>query len=111
MRAGMVETAAQWRWSSAAAHCAAATTETGLELEPWRQRWTVADWIDYLAVGESSAEVAALRQFTHTGRPLGNAAFVAQLEQSTMRRLAPRERGRRRKPAVDPGQQQIAFVA
>ena len=60
-------------------------------------RWTFGQndgrrpsWRSYLAAGESSAEVAALRQFTHTGRPLGSTAFVAGLEQSTLRLLAPR---------------------
>jgi putative transposase len=111
VRAGMVDEAWQWRWSSAAAHCGAAIPETWLQLELWQKRWTVAEWIGYLAAGESPAELAALRQFTHTGRPLGTAAFVAQLEQSTLRRLAPRKRGRRQKPVPASDQPQIAFVA
>jgi hypothetical protein len=32
---------------------------------------------------ESAAQLLVLRQFTHTGRPLGSAAFVAELEPST----------------------------
>ncbi len=84
VRAGMVETASQWRWSSAATHCGLGSTEIRLDLEAWQKRWTITEWIGYLAEEESSAELAALRRFTHTGRPLGNAAFVAQLEQSTL---------------------------
>ena len=75
-----------------------------------QKRWTAAEWIGYLAAGESSAEVTELRRFTHTGRPLGNAAFVAELEQSTSRRLTPRKRGRRQKPAASEQQHAITFV-
>ncbi len=111
VRAGMVEAAAQWRWSSAAAHCAADTAETWLELELWQKHWTVADWAGYLAAGESAAEAAALRQFTHTGRPLGSATFVAELEQSTLRLLTPRKRGRGHKSVAASVQKPMAFVA
>ena len=111
VRAGMVETASQWKWSSAAAHCGVGSAEVGLDLELWLKRWTVAEWAGYLAAGDSSTEVTALRRFTHTGRPLGNAAFVAALEQSTLRLLAPRKRGRRQKPAASDQQHAIKFVA
>ena len=110
VRAGMVETASQWKWSSAAAHCGA-TAPPWLDLELWRTRWTPQAWSDYLAAGESCRELAALRQFTHTGRPLGTAEFIATLEQSTLRLLSPRRRGRRAKPSADPAQSPIAFVA
>ena len=49
------------------------------------------------ARGESEAAVAALRRFTHTGRPLGSKDFVGGLEKSTRRHLAPRPGGRPRK--------------
>ncbi len=111
VRAGMADAAAQWRWSSAAAHCGASFIDPLLEMELWRKRWTAAEWRSYLAAGESPVEVAALRQFTHTGRPLGSAAFVAELEQSTLRLLTPRKRGRRQKLTPDPDQQPIEFVA
>ena len=111
VRAGMVETASQWRWSSAAAHCGLGSAAVGLDLELWLKRWTVAEWTGYLDAGESSAELTALRRFTHTGRPLGNAAFVAGLEQSTLRLLAPRKRGRRQKPVPSDQQDTLQFVA
>lgn len=111
VRAGMVEAASQWRWSSASAHCGAAMPESWLELELWQKRWTSKEWTCYLAAGESPAEATALRQFTHTGRPLGSAAFVAHLEQTTLRSLAPRKRGRRQKPAAESEQEQLVFVA
>ena len=111
VRAGMVETASEWKWSSAAAHCGVAAPAIWLDLQLWSKRWTAEAWVEYLSAGESAAEVAALRQFTHTGRPLGSAAFVADLEQSTFRLLAPRKKGRRLKPGPDSDQPKIAFVA
>ncbi len=111
VRVGLVNAAAQWRWSSAAAHCGKASAEGWLELERWQKRWTMEEWTGYLAAGESAAESAALRQFTHTGRPLGSEEFVAGLEQSTSRPLAPRQRGRRQMAAANSEQEQFVFVA
>jgi putative transposase len=90
VRAAMVSAAEQWRWSSAAAHCGAVAPDTLMEMERWQKRWTVAEWRAHLAAGETSTDVTALRQYTHTGRPLGSAEFVAALEHSTLRPLVPR---------------------
>jgi putative transposase len=111
VRAGMVEEAARWKWSSAAVHCGEAQAENWLDLAWWQKRWTAEEWLGYLAEGESPTEVASLRRFTHTGRPLGSATFVAELEQSMLRPLSPRKRGRRTKPVTDCSQQEISFVA
>ena len=110
VRARMVETAEMWKWSSAAAHCGTAEPHAMLQMERWRKRWTLAEWRQSLAEEESSAEVAALRQCTHTGRPLGTSEFVAALEESTLRPLAPRRAGRK-KAAAQPPQPQFTFVA
>jgi putative transposase len=37
VRAGMVQSAAQWKWSSAAVHCGAAEPDACLEMAPWRE--------------------------------------------------------------------------
>ncbi len=111
VRAGMVSAAEQWRWSSAAAHCIPDAADKMLETERWQKRWTVAAWREHLAAGESATDVRSLRQCTHTGRPLGTAEFVAQLEQTTSRPLAPRKGGRPKKPASDPRLDGFAFVA
>jgi putative transposase len=109
VRAGMVSTAEEWQWSSAAAHCDAAADRL-LEMETWQKRCTVAEWREYVAAGESQNDVRGLRQCTHTGRPLGSAEFVARLEQATSRSLAPRKGGRPKKPTPD-SQDGLAFVA
>ena len=111
VRAGMVPTAGEWRWSSAAAHCVPDALDKMLEIEPWQKRWTVAEWREYLAAGESAADVGALRQCTHTGRPLGTTEFVAQLEHTTLRPLAPRKGGRPKKPPADSRQDAFALIA
>ena len=111
VRAGLVAAAEQWRWSSAAAHCGAAPPDTMLETEGWRKRWTVADWREYLCARESQTDLTALRQYTHTGRPLGTPDFVASLERSTLRRLVPRKGGRPKNSSTDSTQQGLTFVA
>jgi len=94
VRAGMVPEAREWPWSSARAHCGIGAPAAGLEMERWRESWTAMEWGKYLADRESANENAALRQFTHTGRPLGSEEFVSTLEQSTLRSLAARKAGR-----------------
>jgi putative transposase len=94
VRAGMVPEAREWPWSSARAHCGIGAPAAGLEMERWRERWTAIEWGKYLADRESANENAALRQFTHTGRPLGSEEFVSTLEQVTLRSLAARKAGR-----------------
>jgi len=110
VRAGMVAAAEQWTWSSAAAHCGIASADEMLEMERWGKRWTSQEWACFLAAGESSEDVDRLRRSTHTGRPLGSPEFVADLELSTMRKLAARKAGRRKRSAAD-SQQSIPFVA
>jgi putative transposase len=111
VRAGMVAEAAQWRWSSAAVHCGGRAPEPVLEMERWRKRWTVAEWSEYLAASESASDVAAVRRYTHTGRPLGAEEFVADLEHSTLRPLAPRKAGRPKKRVRDVRQDGLTFAA
>jgi len=111
VRAGMVATADQWRWSSAAAHCGTTPPDSTLEMERWRQAWPAAEWRQYLAAGESPSDQIALRQCTYTGRPLGAPAFVTALEKSTLRLLAPRKGGRPKKTSAATSQDGFAFVA
>jgi len=97
VRAGMVADPLQWRWSSAGAHCSA-VSDGSLDLERWQARWTPAGWREYLALGGCTTELDALRRCTHTGRPLGTPEFVAALEKSTLRLLAPGKGGRPKNP-------------
>jgi plasmid stabilization system protein ParE len=64
---------------------------------------------EYLAAGETEAELASIRQCTHTGRPLGTQEFVRALEQSFDRRLVPQKGGRPAKPRQDARQSDLDF--
>src|SRR5277367_2262205 len=74
-------------------HCGTKTADSCLTLEVWQSHWTVSTWHDYL--GEMKSDLAAIRQCTHTGRPLGTGEFVRGLDKIAHRRLAPQKRGRR----------------
>jgi putative transposase len=114
VRAGMVATAEQWRWSSAVAHCADSSPpdlDPMLEMERWRKRWSAAQWREFINDPESAADVSVLRHSTHTGRPLGSQDFVQALEELTSRPLAPRKGGRPRKPAADCRQPNLISAA
>jgi putative transposase len=101
VRARLTKDPQDWKWSSAAAHCASPPADECLEMELWRTRWSPETWRAFLGEKENETELTAIRQSTHTGRPLGNKEFVYCLERSTQRRLAPAKRGRPRKAGDD----------
>lgn len=109
VRAGLVSQAELWPWSSAMAHCGGAEEDTLLEMSEWRRHWSQESWKQYLGEGEKEAEIVAIRQCTHTGRPLGAASFVHSLEEVTQRRLAPQKGGRPKHARTDQRQANLAF--
>ena len=111
VRAKMVDRPESWPWSSAAAHCGLASPDAMLQMERWQRRWSAGEWQSFLAVADSAADLADLRRFTHTGRPLGSPEFVSELERAMLRPLAPRRRGRPNQAAPDPRQLGITSVA
>jgi putative transposase len=109
VRAGLVSEAESWIWSSAGAHCGTVAADGCLAMEIWRGHWNVSNWREYLVAGETESEIAAIRQCTHTGRPLGTEEFIQTLEETTQRHLAPRKGGRPGKPVGDPSQCKLVF--
>jgi len=98
VRAGMVKRAKQYPWSSAATHC-------GRRPDPLisgalETRGVVDDWPQWLRQEDDEKVLKLLRLRTRTGRPAGDAAFVARLEELSGRFLAPRVGGRPRKTAT-----------
>jgi putative transposase len=90
VRAGLVATASDYRWSSAATHC-------GLRDDPLLTRLpsataAVPDWAAWLAV-DDLATLDSLRRSTHTGRPVGSPEFLAHLEARLGRPVLPGKRG------------------
>ncbi len=95
LRAGLVEQAQDFPWSSAAPHC-------GMRSDP-ALSWdlpllkTITDWAGWLRLPEDPQRVRTLRARTTTGRPCGSEAFVKELETVAGRALQARPRGRPRK--------------
>jgi putative transposase len=94
VRAGLVSTAEDWRWSSTRAHQEGVDDEL-VCVRPMLDR--VADWSAYLLDGDCDAELDRLRRNTRTGRPLGDDQFVDTAERLSGRTLRPKRAGRRKK--------------
>ncbi len=95
VRAGLVERAEDWPWSSVRAHLA--ERSDGLaDVGPLLSR--VARFADLLEEEPEAEAVAALRAAEGIGRPLGSAAFLDRLAEETGRDPRPGKRGRKPKP-------------
>lgn len=98
VRAGMVDRAAEYRWSSAAVHQGGADEFGVLDLQ-WWQRAGRAEGLSQ-ALGEDDVETgAALRRCTYAGRPFGDASFLGRMSQQFNRSWV---RGRPRKAPQGP---------
>ena len=95
VRAGMVECAQDFEWSSARAHLGEDNAAAMLDMEWWEAHWTSEDWRAVLRDrAESAQELRDIRQATYTGRPLGSKQFIAGLEENLGRVLEVRPGGR-----------------
>jgi len=104
-RANLVKRAEDWPWSSARRHLGlpplAGSDDPLTDLEA--TRGLIDDWRAYLADSPPTWQQDALRQSTRTGRPLGAADFIRELEDSLGRRLRPNKRGPAAGPAAAKG--------
>jgi putative transposase len=102
IRAGLVESAEDFRWSSARAH--ATDHEDGfVQMAAWREFYTAARWRETLRLGVDDEILRErLRSATRTGRPLGSEEFLEEIECNTSRALRPRQVGRPRKAPQRP---------
>ena len=95
VRAGMVERAEDFRWSSARSHMGAAEPEPWLDSAWFEARWTSEEWRAVLASRLPTEEdLRAIREATYLGRPLGSKSFIAELETKLGRKLEARPGGR-----------------
>ena len=76
LRAGLVEKAQQWPWSSLAARQREAA-EARVILDPWLVR-RPADWVTRVNRPQDEKELAALRRCRDRGRPFGDEGWVQQ---------------------------------
>jgi putative transposase len=90
VRAGLVEAAADWPWSSARAHLAG-RDDGVVTTAPLLDR--VADFASLLETAEDAVAVRAIRSSRSTGRPAGAEDWIKALEAQTGRTLAPAKRG------------------
>jgi putative transposase len=101
VRAGMVDRAEDYPWSSAGPHVWGVQDrylDTGLPFIGAIQDWSV--WL----AGESDENaVSAIREATATGRACGSEEFVQCIEEYTGRCMRPQKRGRKPRP-IDSGE-------
>jgi putative transposase len=97
VRARLVAAAKDWPWSSVRAHLAGADDEL-VQVGPVLER--VERFADLLDAGPDEPAFVALRLSEGSGRPLGNADFIAGLEGLLGRPVARRAPGRRPRAAA-----------
>jgi putative transposase len=91
---GLTREAADWPWSSAAAHTGGVDRAGIVDCAEWSGRWTAETWREVLNRGVADAALLErIRESARTGRPAASDDFVKQLEVSAHRRLRPRKRG------------------
>ncbi len=101
VRAGLVQRAADWPWSSAPVHLGRVAADGVTTVEPVLSRYP--DFPAILAASEDEAASTRLRRAEQIGRPLGGRDFLDRLERESGRSLAPARRGRKpAKSAVSP---------
>ncbi len=97
VKAGIVEKAEDYAWSSAAAHC-------GLRADPLLEPvhrssllGGIEDWSSWLAQGVPEDCREMLRRHERRNLPCGSEEFISELEKSSGRELRYRTRGGRRR--------------
>lgn len=91
VRARLVERPEHWQWSSVEAHLLGEDDRL-VRVSPVLDRYGVFDSFLSDPVDDSAA-LRALRRSETSGRPIGNATWIADLEARTGRLLAPQKRG------------------
>ena len=95
VRAGLVENAADYRWSSSSAHFSG-NDDVLVQVRPMLERISLSSWEDYLAIAENETS-RCFQESGKSGRPLGSDDFIASVEKIVGRSLRPRKRGRKKK--------------
>ena len=94
VRAGLVQRAEDWPWSSASPHLAG-VDDTLVHVAPMLER--IACWQSYLEAVESTKRMDAMRLHTRTGRPLGGESFIGVAERIVGRAVRVGRPGRKRR--------------
>ncbi len=91
VKAGLVEHAQDYRWSSAASHCG--VRSDALLSAEFPPSGVIEDWPAWLTKPEDEELVGRIRKETSTGRPCGDAAFLDKIESQLKRFVRPQKRG------------------
>jgi putative transposase len=100
VRAGLVEQAEDYPWSSARSHVIGEPDPVLAAGRDSGRAPAFPDWRSYLTAGGDEGIVARTRERLKTGRPSGDAEFVQRLEGLMGRRLGALPRGRPRKNTI-----------
>jgi putative transposase len=95
VRAGLVERAEQWRWSSAG-------TRGSVPVHAWPME-RQAEWLDWVNEGETHEQLHAVRRSVTKGQPFGSPMWVEQMVAQWNLDATLRERGRPKKELVKNG--------
>ncbi|MFP6729383.1 MAG: transposase [Alphaproteobacteria bacterium] len=98
VRAGITKRPEDYLWSSAHAHLAGQDDRL-VKVGPLLD--AVGDWATFLAGGLDETERDALRRHENSGRPLGNDAFIGQLESILGRTLKKKNPGAKPRRAIN----------
>jgi putative transposase len=108
VRAGLVERAEDFPWSSALAHVTDRDQSGFLEQTLGMEGYTRERWRETLRIGvEDEALGERIRRATMTGRPFGSEEFAEELELAAHRRLRPRRAGRPKKAVSTESAQEV----
>lgn len=111
VRAGIVDSAAEYPWSSAAAHLTGVDDMGLLDMEWWEKEGP-KNWNEVLTI-EDPATVQQLRQCTYSGRPFGTESFVVEIGKKIGRTWVRGRPKKKKKPAsvsaIDPADQFSLF--
>ncbi|MDJ0776987.1 MAG: transposase [Gammaproteobacteria bacterium] len=94
VRANLCRKAEEWQWSSVHAHIRGSDDDI-VSVSP--MRLLVPDWMGYLDTLDEERE-ATIRASTKTGRPCGDEALMARVEEITGRDPRPARRGPKPSP-------------
>jgi len=95
VRAKLSERPEEYRWSSARAHMEG--KEDRLVTASPLIKSMVGDWQEFLSEEVTREDVENIQSCERTGRPLGDSAFVSELEEKLKRVLQPQRAGRKKK--------------
>jgi putative transposase len=95
VRAGLVERAEDYEWSSARSRCGFREDELLVKNLPLLS--DIGNWAEWLAGGNDSSLEHKIRRNTDTGWPCGSEEFIDACEEKTGRILRPQRVGRKRK--------------